>query len=170
MPSTALSTIDRSLASRSRRARSARVRSAASPWRARFASPSSEVRFADLLLQLLAAPAEDRLGLLLLGDVEGDPLEEQRIPLGVADHLGLAPDPDHPAVPGEEAILRAERDAGEDRLGELRLPAVAVVGVELLVPEDRVLQPLLLREPEDRLDLGADVELLDALGPSRPGR
>jgi hypothetical protein len=41
--------------------------------------------------------------------------------------------------------------------------AVAIVGVELAVPEERIAQPFLLRVPEQRLDLRAHVELAHVL-------
>ena len=102
------------------------------------------------------------------GDVEGDALEVEGMALLVADHLGLAMDPDHAAVAGQEAVLGAEMPPRGAGLRELGVPADAVVGVELPVPEDRVLQPFLLREAQQRLDLGADVQLVVLLAPATP--
>ena len=115
---------------------------------------------AHATLQLVVGLAEGLLGLLPPGDVEGDPLEVEGVALLVAHHLGLAMDPDHAAVAGQEPVLGAEmppRGAGPRELG---VPADAIVRVELPVPEDRVLRPFLLREAQQRLDLRADVQLV----------
>ena len=82
-------------------------------------------------------------------------------------------DPDHAAIPGEEAIFGAEMLAHGAGLRELGMPAIAVVGVELPVPEDRVLQPFFLGEAQQRLDLRADVQLVVSVlesGHERDGR
>ena len=63
------------------------------------------------------------LGLLARRDIEGDALEVEGIALLVAHHLGLAVDPDHAAVAGQEAILGAEMLAQGAGLRELGMPA-----------------------------------------------
>ena len=87
--------------------------------------------------------------LLDAGEVEGHPLEEQRpAVVVVAHHLGFAVNPYRPPIACDEAIDRTERIPGGTSVRELNVPAEAVVGVELRVPEDRVIQPLLLGETE----------------------
>ena len=110
--------------------------------------------------QLVVGLAEVLLGLLPRRDVEGDPLEVEGLALLVAHHLGLAVDPDDAAVAGQEAVLGAEMPARGAGLRELGVPSDAVVRVELPIPQDRVLQPFLLGEAQQRLDLRADVELV----------
>src|SRR5262249_3741966 len=46
---------------------------------------------------------------------------------------------------------------------ELEVPHVAVVGMQLRVPEKWIFQPLLLAEPEQLLDVRTDVDLVLAL-------
>ena len=60
------------------------------------------------------------LGLLPRRDVEGDPLEVEGVAALVAHHLGLAVDPDHPAVAGEEAVLGPEIACRRRRSGRTR--------------------------------------------------
>ena len=100
------------------------------------------------------------LGPFALGDVEGNALQEQRLAVRIESHLGLAVNPHHPAVARHEAILRAERLAQGARPGELDVPALAVVGVQLHIPQDGIVQPLFLGEPQQRLDLRTDVQLV----------
>jgi hypothetical protein len=58
-------------------------------------------------------------------------------------------DPDGVAVAGDEPALGAERPAGATPARELVVPERAIVGVEPVVPEDRILEPLVLRVPEE---------------------
>src|SRR5207248_5448257 len=88
----------------------------------------------------------------------GDTLQEQRTAVGIPYQLGGALNPDDAAVLVEEPIHGAERLAGGAGGGELDVPALAVVGVQLAVPQHWVLQPLFLREAEQLLNRRADVE------------
>jgi hypothetical protein len=108
-------------------------------------------------------PPQRFFGLLAFGDVIGDALQEQRTALVVADDLAFAVDPDGAAVPRQKAVFGAKMHAACAGLGKLGLPAFAVVRMKLGVPEDGVCQPLLLREAQKRLNLRADVQLVQLL-------
>src|SRR5262249_32254010 len=85
--------------------------------------------------------------------------EKERLAVVPAHNLGEPLYPDHVAVLGHEPVLRPEGFAFGTGRGKLRVPAVAVVRVQLAVPQDRIFQPLLLREAKHLLDLRADIEL-----------
>ena len=115
---------------------------------------------ADLAFEFFRGLQQGLLGPLAVGDVEGDPLQKEGPPLLVADDAGLAVHPHLPTVAGDEAVLRAEVDPETARAGELRSPPLAVVGMQLAIPEEWIAQPFLLREPEHDFDLRAHVELV----------
>ena len=110
----------------------------------------------------LLGPAEFLLRLFLPRDVIGDALEEEGLASLVAHHLGLAVNPDDPAVASQEAVLGTESFAEGAGEGKFEETAIPVVGVEPGAPEYRILEPFLLGEAQQRLDLGADVQLVDA--------
>src|SRR5205823_10729493 len=64
----------------------------------------------------------------------------------------------------------AERAAGATAARELRDPERAVVGMKLAIPEEGILEPLLLAEAEQRLNVRADVDLVLALAQHRHER
>ena len=116
----------------------------------------------DPLLQHVLRPAKGFLGLFVLGDIERNAVEEEGAAGVIADNLGLSMDPHDSPISRPEAVLGAEglpEGAGHRELG---MPALAVVGMEARVPKDGVFQPFFLREPEHRLDLRADIELVAA--------
>src|SRR5205085_6828710 len=110
---------------------------------------------------------EGLFGPLALRDVERDALQEEWPAALVLDQARLAAHPHDPAVAGEEAALGPERAAGTTAAGELLDPQRAVVGMELAVPEKGILEPLLLAEAEQRLDVRADVDFVLALAQHR---
>src|SRR5262249_61132651 len=114
-------------------------------------------------LHLLAARTPRLLGALRLRDAVADSLDEERGPALAAPPPRLASPPDDASVTGERAKFGAERPAGAAAAGELEMAALAIVGMKLPEPEERIAQPLLLREAEQRLDLRADVELVHVL-------
>ena len=128
----------------------------------------------DVAIALLGAPDragdEDLLRPLALRDVERDALQEERPAALVLDQPRLAAHPHDPAVAGEEAALGAERAAGATAARELRDPERAVVGMKLAIPEEGILEPLLLAEAEQRLNVRADVDLVLALAQHRHER
>src|SRR5205814_180890 len=121
----------------------------------------------DVAIALLGAADrvgdEDLFRPLALRDVEGDALQEQGPPALVLDQARLTADPHDTSVPGEEAALGPERPACPAAARELGDPELTVLGVKLAVPEEGILEPLLLAEPQQRLDVRADVDLVLAL-------
>ena len=101
--------------------------------------------------------------LLQIGDVESHAVNEPGPAIFPADHLGFAVKPDDSPVPRKHAIGRPQRFARKKQLCRFDAPPLLVVRMDLLVPADRIFQPLLLREAEDRLDLRAHVGFADAL-------
>ena len=143
--------------------------------RARLAELGPQRRFlqlggplADLAFEFLGGLQQGLFGPLALGDVEGDALQEQRPPLLVADDAGLAVHPHLASVAGDKAVFGAEIDARAARPGKLRPPALAVVGMQLAIPQERIAQPFLLGEAQHDFDLRADVELVVSLRRGRP--
>src|SRR5688500_5886239 len=99
-----------------------------------------------LLRRAHGVAEQQGLGSLAFGDVERDPLEEQRPPDVVLDHARLAANPHHVSIAGDEPTLGLEGAARPAAAGELLVPQIAIVRVQLPVPEKWVLEPLLLRE------------------------
>src|SRR5262249_43115853 len=104
---------------------------------------------AERRLDALRARAYRLLGPLRLRDVVGDALEEERVARVVPHHARLPAHPDDVAVARERAELGTERPAGPDAERELAIAALAIVGVELVEPEEGIAQPFLLREAEE---------------------
>src|SRR5579859_7721398 len=69
--------------------------------------------------------------------------------------------PEHAAISRQDTIGRTQRLSSKKHLGRFDAPAFLVVSVNLVVPANRIFQPLFLRETESGLDLGADVSLAD---------
>ena len=86
----------------------------------------------------------------------------QGSPSVLANHLGFAMKPDHPAVARHHAIGRAQRTAGKKHLGRFDAPALLVVGMDVAVPAHRIFQPFFLRKTQRRFDLRADVGFADS--------
>ena len=105
---------------------------------------------------------ERRLRLLELGDVEAHAMDEPGTPVLPPHHLHLALEPDEVAIAGEHPVGRPERVAGQEHLRGLDAPAELVVRMDVVVPADRILQPLRLGEPHDLLDARTHVGLPDA--------
>ncbi len=115
---------------------------------------------AHLGFQVDLGPFQHLHGPLAIGDVERDPLQERGVTLLVPHDLALPMHPDHPAIAGEHAVFRAELHPRRAGAGKLRSPSLAVIGVDAVVPQERVVEPLLLGKPKQRFDLRADVELV----------
>src|SRR5207253_4009900 len=112
-------------------------------------------------LLLAQGALDDLLGALALGDVECDSLEQEEPTGFVGDEARLAVQPDDPASLGEKTAYSPERASSRAAARELAIPQLAIVGVELSEPEHRIAHPFLLREPEQRLDLRADVDVAE---------
>ena len=108
--------------------------------------------------QPLFACPQRRLGALAIGDVEEDPLPVPG-PTGRVPHQHrVVADPDPLARPRPQAVLERERLAGLVRPVVGRFRPFAVVRVDAVKKERRVVEPLRRRAAEDLADLGADVE------------
>lgn len=81
----------------------------------------------------------------------------------VAYYVRLALKPDHVAVAGKHAIAGTDGLAGHQNFGRFHVAAVFVVGMDLLIPEDRILQPFVARKSEGNLDVRADIGSPQAL-------
>src|SRR5215469_3259863 len=100
-----------------------------------------------------------QLGLLEVGNVEGNAMDEPRSAVGTADHSGFALEPDHPAVASHDTVGRSQGLAGKKHFGSFHAPAIFVIGMDLLVPEHRIFQPFRLGEPQCRFDLRTHIGL-----------
>src|SRR5262249_12355506 len=99
------------------------------------------------------------LGPFRFRDVVGDTLEEERVTAVVAHDTRLAPHPDDLPNTCERPELGAERTAAARPARELQMAELAIVGMELAGPQQRVAHPRLLRVAEEHLERRADVEL-----------
>ncbi len=79
------------------------------------------------------------------------------------DHLGFAVEPDDSPIPRQHTVGGPQRFARKKQLSRFHAPSLLVVGMDLLIPADGVLQPLLLRETQDSFNLRADVSLAHPL-------
>ena len=100
---------------------------------------------------------------LQVGDIETDTMNEPRAAIVSPDHLGFAVKPDHTPIAGQHAVCRTQRFAAEEQLSGFHAPALFVVGMDLRIPANRILQPLFLRETEHGFDLRTDVGFADRL-------
>jgi len=99
------------------------------------------------------------LGFLEFGNIDGCTMNEPGRAIVALDHLGFALKPDHATVARQHSIDRTQRLAGQKNTGRFHAPTIFVVGVNLLIPTHRIVEPLFLFETERRLDLRADVSL-----------
>jgi hypothetical protein len=97
------------------------------------------------------------LGLLLFADLQEYPLPVQRPAVGVADQDRFVAEPDRVAVFVDHAVLDGERLAGAVGPLVLLQDALAVVGVQQVLPELRVRTELLRRVAEHPLYVRAAV-------------
>src|SRR6478609_3106268 len=102
-------------------------------------------------------------GVLDVGDVEGDALNEQRATVFVTHDTGLPVDPDRAPIAREEPAIRPKRAAYGAAARKLGVPAALVFGVHAVKPEHRIVEPLLLGVTEQGLNLWTNVELVFAV-------
>ncbi len=95
---------------------------------------------------------------LSVGDVKSNPLQELRNAPLIADQLTFAMHPYDVPVTSQQPILRAEVDSRGAGLCKLGAPPLAVIRMDPVVPEERIVEPLLLGKPQQLLDLRADVK------------
>ena len=99
------------------------------------------------------------LGLAPVGDVEEVALPGDLVAVGVPGHHRPVPEPDRAPVLRDQPVLDRQRRAQSMRLGMREQHPVAVVRMERLDEERRIRRPLVHRVPEQRLHLGARVEV-----------
>ena len=100
---------------------------------------------------------EVALGELAVADVEDHALGERRVSVAARQEHRLVEHPAHDSVGRNDAILLAERlPARLLAVGEGLARAFAIVGMNGREPGIGTRQPLLLSDPEQLLDLGAD--------------
>ena len=109
-----------------------------------------------LLLQRL-------LRLLEFRDVEPHPVNEPGLAVVAPDQPGFTMKPDHPSIPRHDAIRRSQRLPGEKHFRGFIAPAALVVGMDLLIPANRIFQPFLLRKAERGFDLRTHIGFADTL-------
>ena len=98
---------------------------------------------------------------LEIGDVEGNAMNTPRASVFPAHHSGVAMEPDNAAIARNHSICGAQRLAGEEHLGGFQAPALLVIGVNVLIPTDRIFQPFFSRISEGGFDLRAHIRLAD---------
>ena len=69
--------------------------------------------------------------------------------------------PDDAAIPRNYSICGAERLAGEEHLRGFQAPALLIIGVNVLIPANRILQPFFPRISEGRFNLRAHIRFTD---------
>src|ERR1700685_3461037 len=90
-------------------------------------------------------------------------MDEPRPPIVVPDHLRFALEPYDVPVPRDDPVRRSQWLYGQKHLGRFYAPALLIVRMNVLVPADRVLQPLVGRKPKRILDLRTYVGFTAAL-------
>ncbi len=97
------------------------------------------------------------LGGLPLGDVEHHPLDQLRVALGVGQHDRRVAEPDDAPAPADQSVLEDERLArfAAAEVGVERF--VVVIRMEHRRPQIGILDVLVRRVPQERLDLRAHV-------------
>src|ERR1700722_12984605 len=89
-------------------------------------------------------------------------MDKPRLTIRMPHHLGIAVEPDGPAIPCDHTIGGAQRLAGEKHLGGFQTPAPLILRMDVLIPANRIFQPFFARITERCLDLGAYIGLTDA--------
>ena len=97
------------------------------------------------------------LGILALRDVEHHALEVERFTRGTVHDDRAVAEPQHATVAGDEPVLERERLADGASLHVRGHGSVAVIGVEMRLPQVGVLHVLRGRDPQQRFDLRTHV-------------
>ena len=69
--------------------------------------------------------------------------------------------PDDAAIACNHSIRGSQRLAGEEHLGSFQAPALLVIGVNVLIPADRIFQPFFSRISEGGFNLRAHIGFAD---------
>ena len=124
------------------------------------ASSRATVRSLNFLFELFGGSRRACSARLLSVISKAIPCRNSGVACFVAHDAGFAMNPDFAIVARNEAILGTETHARGAGAGELLAPTLAVVRMQLPMPEERIAQPFLLSEPEHRLDVRTDVNLV----------
>ena len=103
------------------------------------------------------------LGFLALRDVEHHSLQIERFTRGTVDDDRAVTEPQHAPVASDEPVLEGERLAVGPTLHVRGHGSVAVIGVEMRLPQVGVVDVLRRCDPQQRFDLWADVGSRHAL-------
>jgi hypothetical protein len=112
-----------------------------------------------LSTELGLAVAERLLGHLSLGDVEQEPLEDQRLSPLVPHNQALVTDPDDASVGRDQPVLGAQRASSRPRARVVLKHALTVIRMEHPHEEVRFGLPALRRVAEHPLDVRARVDV-----------
>src|SRR6516164_7717389 len=94
---------------------------------------------------------------LALGNVESHAVDEPGPSILPANHLRFALKPEHSSIARHDAVRRAQRFTRKEHLSSFYSPSHLVIGMNLLIPPHRVLQPFALRKTERSFNLRAYV-------------
>src|SRR4029453_725464 len=79
-----------------------------------------------------------------------------------ADHLDVTMEPNGMSVPADNPRHGSQGFTREHHLGGFYVPPLLMIGVDLAIPSDRIVEPLILRKSKCGLDVGTDVSLADS--------
>jgi hypothetical protein len=96
-------------------------------------------------------------GFLELGNVNPDTVYEPGLAILPAYHSGFAVEPDNAPIAGENAINRFQGRAAEKHFRSLNAPALPVIGMDVVIPANRIIEPFFTCESKHLFDLRADV-------------
>src|SRR6266403_3316450 len=89
-------------------------------------------------------------------------MNEPRSTLLCTHHLDVTMEPDGVSIPGEDPIDGSQRFTREHHLGGLKVPTLLIIRVNLAIPSDRIVEPLILRKSKRGLYIGTDIGLADS--------
>ena len=125
------------------------------------------VRFSELVgplrdaeLEVLLVEEQHLAGVVLGGDVDHHAVPRGRSAVATADQRGTVVDPDDPAVAGDKAVLDVPGLAALAVAVVMLQDDLAVVGVQQLDPDVRLIEPFRACVAEHLFDVGADVQRL----------
>ena len=76
-------------------------------------------------------------------------------------HPGIAMKPDDATIARDYPICGSQRLARKKHLGGFQAPALLIIGMNVLIPANRIFQPLLSRIAKGRFDLRAHICFAD---------
>src|SRR5262249_61712550 len=97
-----------------------------------------------------------------IGDIECDPVNEPRTTLLSADHLDVTMEPDGVSVPRDNPIHGSQGFTREHHLGGFEVPPLLIIGVDLPIPSDGIVEPPILGKSKRRFDVGPTYRLADS--------